>query len=186
MDATHLCQQRAGGAHNWEAYIKDNRDAKIYKVIVMPNNEWWFADYLDYEQPDIKTIVVNGLRFYTAWPDCPAAWTTWDVTKAKSLITNYGGTNLSRVKAADTWASTYAGDDYYGLHIMPTCLLHQDYSQYDCRSNSLSQVSTVTLSSIPNRQSGINGNAWSDAWEGYLNWNKCADRPCSPVRCYRQ
>ena len=151
----------------------------------MPNNEWWLADYLNYEDPTITTTVVNGLRYYTAWPACPASWTVWDVAKAKSLITTYGSTNLSRVKAADTWATSYAGDDYYGLHILPTCLMHETNGTYDCRSNGISQVNIASNGTYGNWSAGINGNEWSDVWDPYHGWDKCGRVPCSPVRCYR-
>jgi uncharacterized protein (TIGR02145 family) len=48
IDATHLCQQRASGAQNWEAWIKDARDSKLYRIILMPDNKWWLAQNVKY------------------------------------------------------------------------------------------------------------------------------------------
>ncbi|MDR0581399.1 MAG: hypothetical protein LBG31_00375 [Prevotellaceae bacterium] len=50
MDATHLCQQRASGAKNWEAYIKDTRDNEYYRIILMPDTKWWLAQNVKYAQ----------------------------------------------------------------------------------------------------------------------------------------
>jgi uncharacterized protein (TIGR02145 family) len=48
MDASHLCQPRASGAQNWEAWIKDARDDKLYRIIYMPDNQWWLAQNVKY------------------------------------------------------------------------------------------------------------------------------------------
>jgi uncharacterized protein (TIGR02145 family) len=43
MDATHRCRERQSGAYNWEAWIKDTRDAELYRIVYMPDNKWWLA-----------------------------------------------------------------------------------------------------------------------------------------------
>jgi hypothetical protein len=43
MDATHRCRQRQSGAYNWEAWIKDTRDDELYRIVYMPDNNWWLA-----------------------------------------------------------------------------------------------------------------------------------------------
>ncbi|MDR0582539.1 MAG: hypothetical protein LBG31_06220 [Prevotellaceae bacterium] len=48
IDATHLCQQRTSGAQNWEAWIKDTRDAELYRIVFMPDNKWWLAQNVKY------------------------------------------------------------------------------------------------------------------------------------------
>jgi uncharacterized protein (TIGR02145 family) len=48
MDATHLCLQRTSGAKNWEAWIKDTRDNKYYRIVFMPDNKWWLAQNVKY------------------------------------------------------------------------------------------------------------------------------------------
>jgi uncharacterized protein (TIGR02145 family) len=48
------CGRRVGGARNWEAYVQDPRDCRIYRVVQMPDSKWWFAQNLNY-QNDIST-----------------------------------------------------------------------------------------------------------------------------------
>jgi hypothetical protein len=63
VDALHLCQQRASGAQNWEAYIKDSRDNQIYRIVQMPTNTWWMADDLLWDgkpYPDATDYTVRG------------------------------------------------------------------------------------------------------------------------------
>jgi uncharacterized protein (TIGR02145 family) len=50
MDATHLCQRRTSGANNWETWIRDTRDNKMYRIVYMPDNKWWMAQNLDYRK----------------------------------------------------------------------------------------------------------------------------------------
>ncbi|MDR3134333.1 MAG: hypothetical protein LBU42_10015, partial [Prevotellaceae bacterium] len=56
MDATHLCQQRASGAQNWEAYIKDTRDHELYRIVLMPDNKWWLAQNVKLASYNSTTI----------------------------------------------------------------------------------------------------------------------------------
>jgi uncharacterized protein (TIGR02145 family) len=48
IDATHLCQPRTSGAQNWEAWIKDTRDNELYRIVLMPDNNWWLAQNVKY------------------------------------------------------------------------------------------------------------------------------------------
>jgi uncharacterized protein (TIGR02145 family) len=50
IDADHLCQTRATGAQNWEAWIKDTRDEELYRIVLMPDDKWWLAQNLKYSQ----------------------------------------------------------------------------------------------------------------------------------------
>ncbi|MGL4907911.1 MAG: FISUMP domain-containing protein, partial [Bacteroidales bacterium] len=72
------CNKRTGGANNWEAFVVDHRDCKIYRAVSMPhiasfpNGRWWFAQNLDYR----KNLIMNkdattngGVGYY--W--CPGA-----------------------------------------------------------------------------------------------------------------
>jgi uncharacterized protein (TIGR02145 family) len=47
-DATHLCGHRPSGAMNWEAWIKDSRDNELYRIVYMPDNNWWLAQNVKY------------------------------------------------------------------------------------------------------------------------------------------
>ncbi|MDR3134398.1 MAG: hypothetical protein LBU42_10350 [Prevotellaceae bacterium] len=74
IDATHLCQQRASGAQNWEAYIKDNRDDQIYRITQFSDASWWFADDLGIADKSVGTC--NGKHYYLGQnkPTCPSGW----------------------------------------------------------------------------------------------------------------
>jgi uncharacterized protein (TIGR02145 family) len=43
IDDSHPCQIRTSGAQNWEAWIRDSRDTKLYRIVKMPDNKWWLA-----------------------------------------------------------------------------------------------------------------------------------------------
>jgi hypothetical protein len=74
VDATHPCQQRISGAKNWEAYIKDTRDEKIYHITQFSDNTWWFADDLAIADKSVGTC--NGKYYYVGSnkPSCPNGW----------------------------------------------------------------------------------------------------------------
>ena len=63
IDATHLCQQRTSGAQNWEAWIKDMRDDKFYRIVYMPDANWWLAQ-------NIKLANYNGSAVGAAISNC--------------------------------------------------------------------------------------------------------------------
>jgi uncharacterized protein (TIGR02145 family) len=42
------CHRRRGAAGNWEGWIQDSRDCKPYRVALMPDGRWWFAQNLAY------------------------------------------------------------------------------------------------------------------------------------------
>ena len=71
IDGTHLCQQRATGAQNWEAWIKDTRDDELYRIVFMPDNHWWLAQNVRHEGTG-SSITVSGCspetcgRYYTS------------------------------------------------------------------------------------------------------------------------
>ena len=48
MDATHRCRERQSGAYNWEAWIKDTRDNELYRIVFMPDDQWWLAQNVRY------------------------------------------------------------------------------------------------------------------------------------------
>jgi uncharacterized protein (TIGR02145 family) len=107
IDATHLCQQRAGGAQNWEAYIKDTRDNELYRIVLMPDNKWWLAQNLKYapngqlrsgcdkdscgrfyKQSDVfkGNYAVNQQR------NCPPGWVLPSITQWTALTTSINST----------------------------------------------------------------------------------------------
>ncbi|MDR0582219.1 MAG: hypothetical protein LBG31_04560, partial [Prevotellaceae bacterium] len=124
IDATHLCQTRAGGAQNWEAWIKDTRDSKIYRIVQMPDDHWWMAQPLAREAGTYSTNGTTGILYYAdTTAGCPSKWAFPSPTDWENLVTDYGGTNYANIKTTTGWAGTgYAatGTDYYGISVAPT------------------------------------------------------------------
>ena len=48
MDDTHRCLRRQSGAQNWEAWIKNSRDNELYRIVLMPDNNWWLAQNIKF------------------------------------------------------------------------------------------------------------------------------------------
>ncbi|MDR0711790.1 MAG: hypothetical protein LBF67_05555 [Prevotellaceae bacterium] len=42
------CYRRSSQEANWEAWIIDPRDCQPYRIVLMPDNKWWFARNLSY------------------------------------------------------------------------------------------------------------------------------------------
>jgi uncharacterized protein (TIGR02145 family) len=82
IDATHLCQQRTSGAKNWEAYIKDSRDNNLYRIVKMPDNNWWLAQNVRYAATGL-TVTISGCT-----PEICGRW--YSSTQANA---SYGGTS---------------------------------------------------------------------------------------------
>lgn len=58
---------REEGAKNIEAHVKDPRDGKSYKIVKMPDNNFWFAENLNYQrnlQLNTFSDQVNGKKYY--------------------------------------------------------------------------------------------------------------------------
>jgi hypothetical protein len=94
MDAAHLCQQRASGAKNWEAWIKDTRDNHIYRIVQFSNGHWWFAE--DLAIADKRYAVCYGVNIYDGSnkPNCPTGWqipTNTVIRTSQVNNANYGG-----------------------------------------------------------------------------------------------
>ncbi|MGL4363640.1 MAG: FISUMP domain-containing protein [Bacteroidales bacterium] len=57
------CSKRTGGANNWEGFMVDHRDCKIYRMVAMPHirsynkgaGRWWLAQSLNYT----KNLIMN-------------------------------------------------------------------------------------------------------------------------------
>ena len=64
-DDVIACYQRQGGANNWEAWIQDPRDCKMYRIVQIggTNGSWWFAQNLDYREGlSLQTLVTSGAK----------------------------------------------------------------------------------------------------------------------------
>ncbi|MGL4908296.1 MAG: FISUMP domain-containing protein [Bacteroidales bacterium] len=47
-DDVLACSKRQSRVENWEAWIMDKRDCKIYRTVQMPDDRWWLAQNLNY------------------------------------------------------------------------------------------------------------------------------------------
>jgi uncharacterized protein (TIGR02145 family) len=56
IDDTHKCDLRTGGAQNWEAWIKDARDYEYYRIVFMPDNNWWLAQNVKLASYNSSTV----------------------------------------------------------------------------------------------------------------------------------
>ena len=80
-DATHLCGHRPTGAQNWEAWIKDTRDTKLYRIVYMADNKWWLARNVKLASYNSSTVgaAISGCtedecgRYYT-WAQVYASY----------------------------------------------------------------------------------------------------------------
>jgi uncharacterized protein (TIGR02145 family) len=133
MDATHLCQQRTTGAQNWEAWIKDTRDNELYRIVYMPDNNWWLAQNVKYAGTG-ALFTINGCtpdkcgRSYThaqarlgggsganVQGVCPSGWVMpivsefgqlWDAVSPDEAVI------CQRLRALNSRCG--AGNDWYG------------------------------------------------------------------------
>jgi uncharacterized protein (TIGR02145 family) len=120
MDNTHRCLQRQSGAQNWEAWIKDSRDSKLYRIVFMPDNKWWLAQNLDYRGVSYTCYGGNTANCDTRGPlysnlnstdtYCPAGWLLPAVSTWSSILQI--GTSAELTRLAD------GGTDRYGLSIV--------------------------------------------------------------------
>jgi uncharacterized protein (TIGR02145 family) len=80
IDATHLCRQRASGAENWEAWMKDTRDNELYRIVFLPDDKWWTAEEMRYDASGTKQSYKcpnEKQRTIYNHPNiaCPTGWT---------------------------------------------------------------------------------------------------------------
>ena len=118
IDGTHLCQQRASGAQNWEAWIKDTRDDELYRIVLMPDNKWWLADNIRYTKGNTigrcsnddaarcatpcgrwynPTEILDASVWSTANPSatrgiCPVNWHIPSEAETKAMLTSLSET----------------------------------------------------------------------------------------------
>jgi uncharacterized protein (TIGR02145 family) len=119
IDATHLCQQRTSGAKNWEAYIKDARDNKIYRIVQMSDGNWYFAQDLDYRDgsdylynTSYCTTYIYGVTAANGGAVCPSSWDVPTTAVWTQLINTIdGGAN----NWAAFWPTSSGGTDIYGF-----------------------------------------------------------------------
>jgi hypothetical protein len=176
IDATHLCRQLTSGAMNWEAYIKDSRDSRIYRITQFSNGSWWFAE-------DLATTLkrkdyCSDLSWYAAQdqPACPTGWSipTFALFTARWPTGSSGTDNYS---GALMYTNAYSGYECYGN------------GNYHCFANN-EWVDHYIVGDLNN---GINRPWHSTAWYCYCGGvvpNNCDlgnnTSLWGRVRCFRQ
>jgi uncharacterized protein (TIGR02145 family) len=126
IDPTHLCQQRTSGAKNWEAWIKDSRDNKYYRIIKMPDDKWWMAQNLNYRGVSYDCyggVAANCSENNGVWYShyvhhnsttiCPSGWHIPSVTEWSQIFTNRTALSMMTVSSGGTdelgWSATLTG-----------------------------------------------------------------------------
>jgi uncharacterized protein (TIGR02145 family) len=150
VDATHFCQQRTGGAQNWEAWILDSRDNELYRIVRMPDNKWWLAQNVRYAGTGAVvgySVSVDGYteetcgRFYTAAEFnaahggssgygankqgvCPPGWVLPATDNWQTFHNSLGSTDairIQRIRALNSECLPIT--NYYGF-ANPVTLIH--------------------------------------------------------------
>jgi uncharacterized protein (TIGR02145 family) len=89
------CYQRSSREGNWEAWVTDPRDCQPYRIVLMPDNKWWFARNLSYAKDltnsgnatkglDGNDASQNNLLFGNYW--CPGGLT---ITHGEAQANSY-------------------------------------------------------------------------------------------------
>ena len=110
--------------------LKDDRDGKIYKTIVI-GSQTWMAENLNYEtdgsfcRNDDNSYCVKYGRLYTwstATVACPSGWHLPTVEEYETLFSAVGGKSVAakKLKSRSGWAEGYNGTDDYGFSANPS------------------------------------------------------------------
>jgi uncharacterized protein (TIGR02145 family) len=197
IDGTHLCQQRTGGAQNWEAWIKDTRDEELYRIVYMPDDKWWLAQNVKYAQTGSTSANCSkdecGLYYtyanaYRSYDDassgsegnvqgvCPPGWllpvmTDWHAFADSISLTP--ATVLERLRPSN---SSFTHNDYYGWAQTLGSLSNGKYAGCGYYANCCGPH---------NRHWGIGLDKDGNAGLTYTINNSCCIYP-TVVRCFRQ
>ena len=89
------CHLRRGEANNWEGWIRDSRDCKPYRIVLMPDSRWWFAQNLGYTGALVNSgdanVGINGAvssENNTLWGNY---WCPGIPPRGKSNVTSTSG-----------------------------------------------------------------------------------------------
>jgi uncharacterized protein (TIGR02145 family) len=138
MDATHLCQKRASGAQNWEAWIKDTRDEELYRIVYMPDNKWWIAESMHYDASSSKqSYRCPNKAQHTIYNipviACPSGWILPSNADYNALVSV---ATLNHLKAT----GVCTGSDYYGYTLTSdqygSNVAHTSYPSGNCLTGS--------------------------------------------------
>ncbi|MDR1226950.1 MAG: hypothetical protein LBK47_08660 [Prevotellaceae bacterium] len=101
------CNERTGSEKNWEAYIKDSRDDKQYRIVQLPDGNWWLAQNLNY---------TNGLTYASA-ANIPAA----SVSNTNPVLSEGYYWCPGPLASADSWGAV-ACETYGALYTWNTIM----------------------------------------------------------------
>ncbi len=130
IEDTYLCHQRTSGAKNWEAWIKDERDNKLYRIVYMPDDKWWLAQHLNYR--GVTSYCYAGISTYcdtygalyayaqAALSDiCPHGWHVPNRSEWDSFVVSLGTSSGKKLKATATNNPAFDGTDDFGFTALP-------------------------------------------------------------------
>jgi uncharacterized protein (TIGR02145 family) len=136
IDASRPCQQRTSGAKNWEAWIKDTRDNELYRIVLMPDNNWWLAQNVKYAATGNAHSGCNkdqcgrhytGAQASGSWGGtsgdgqgvqgvCPPGWIIPMAAEVAPMVNACGSTDAIRAAALRSYNSTCnPKNDTYGF-----------------------------------------------------------------------
>ena len=201
INASHLCQQRAGGAQNWEAWIKDTRDNELYRIVLMPDSKWWLAQNVKLASYNSSTIgsAISGCSkdecgrtyswatIYASYAGgsssstgnvqgiCPPGWLLPVVADFETLMNNIGdeATISARLRSLNSKCSPRY--DYYGwANVYPPCNYTMNYSCESCYTNDAWREDGFLID-------------WTDSGGcGNVGVKRCTPTNTGVVRCFRQ
>ncbi|MDR0418611.1 MAG: hypothetical protein LBH34_00140, partial [Prevotellaceae bacterium] len=103
--------------NRWEAWIQDPRDCNAYKIVLMPDKKWWFAQNLNYQKDLNYRKLTEGNKANTAdvtgefW--CPSGVSA---EVSQSIPNNSNSTNQSTNSSAISPVSCGTYGALYGWH----------------------------------------------------------------------
>jgi uncharacterized protein (TIGR02145 family) len=186
IDVNHFCQLRTSGAKNWEAYIQDARDNKIYRIVQLPDQKWYMAQDLDYRggtdyayNASYCTTYIYGVTAANSGTVCPSGWDVpTSAVWTQLLNTIDGGAN----NWAAFWSQSDGGTDIYGYTAAQHCELESGgnwykttnsgafaYRAYWSKANKCEQIMFSRI------RANCTIGCWTSLTPAY-----------TPIRCYRQ
>lgn len=96
---------------NWEAWIQDPRDCRPYRIVMMPDGKWWFAQNLNFQKDlNYQTLAGGG----AANPGAGTLGVYWcpSGTSAEQSKTNPAGQNSTNNTAIATTSCNNYGALY--------------------------------------------------------------------------
>jgi hypothetical protein len=162
LDATHLCQQRTSGAKNWEAYIKDSRDSKIYRITQFSDASWWMAE--DLATATNRYATCNGSSYYSTVTNktshCPSSWSLPTFSQIKTRYPN----------------GVVASDDYGGAMTTNGWIVGVECGGLspDCRNEGLNTLPFIGFYVMADYYSRLSWCSTESRWDCAC---KCADVP---------